>query len=263
MKIQNRIGRVYQLHDNALLERHWGRENGPYQVGNLRYLRNLRPKAQRIIDVGAHCGSNTIEYSTWCQSVEAFEPTPDTFQYLKTNIDYNRANTPQGRYYHKGQHGHWPDIQDGWFKTEQGFADLAMTAQIQTHNLALGQQPGLAHIKNNNKGLANYITPGDNGNIEITTIDSFGWQDVDIIKIDVEGREWEVIQGAQETIQRCRPVVQVEMWGWERRFGINNQHLLDYFKNLNYCHTNNRGQDLPWNAVKKIPRTMDRFFIPI
>lgn len=262
MKIQNRIGRIYQLHDNPLLEKHWGRENGPYQVGNLRYLRNLCPQARRIIDVGAHVGSNSIEYSTWANAVESFEPTPDTFQYLQTNIDYNRLNTPKGRYYHQGQPGHWPNHPDGWFRTSEGFASLAMTGQITLHNQAIGDQPGQAHIHNNNQGLANYIQPSADGTVEITTIDSFGWNDVDIIKVDVEGREWPVIQGARQTIQLCRPVIQVEMWQWERRFGIDNQHMLDYFRSLNYRHTNNRGQDLPWDAVKKITRTMDRFFIP-
>jgi hypothetical protein len=262
MIIQNRIGRRYQLHDNPLLEQHWGRENGPYQVGNLRYLRLLKPHARRIIDVGAHVGSNTIEYATWAHSVEAFEPTPETFEYLRVNVDYNQQHTPQGRYYHRGQAGHWPDHADGWFREDQGFASLAMQAHITLHNLALADRAGYASIHNNNQGLANYIQPDLQGRIPVSTIDSYAWQDVDIIKIDVEGREWPVLQGADATIRLCRPVVQVEMWGWERRFGINNQHMLDFFRDLGYTHTNNRGQVLPWDAVKKIPRTMDRFFVP-
>ena len=262
MIIHNRIGRRYETHDNTLLEQHWGRHNGPYQVGNLRYLRTLRPQARRIIDVGAHVGSNVIEYSTWAKTVEAFEPTPDTFQFLQRNIAWNQAHTPQGRYYHKEQSGHWPDHPDGWYRDAGGFASLAMTADIHLHHIALADQPGQAEICENNRGLANYIRPDSQGSVQVRTIDSYAWLDVDIIKVDVEGREWPVIQGARQTIQLCRPVVQVEMWQWERRFGIRNQDMLDWFRDLGYRHTNNRGDDLPWDAVKKIPRTMDRFFVP-
>ena len=270
MLIKNRIGRRYITHDNALLEQHWGRENGPYQVRNLQYLRTLKPQARRIIDVGAHVGSNTIEYATWAHQVEAFEPTADTYEMLQQNIAWNQQNTPQGRYYDlRSQcYGHWPDHPDGWFRTDQGFASLAITGAITTHNKALGDTAGQAYLNRHAEDLANYITPVnhileiDAETVAVSTIDSYGWQDVDVIKIDVEGREWCVVQGAINTITHSRPVVQVEMWGWERRFGINNQHMLDWFRTQGYRYTNNRGEDLPWHATGRIPRTMDRFFVP-
>ena len=43
------------------------------------------------------------------------------------------------------------------------------------------------------------------------TIDSLGLSDVDFMKIDVEGHELEAITGASATIQRCRPVLVVEL----------------------------------------------------
>ena len=215
-------------------------------------------------------GSNTIEYATWAQQVEAFEPTVDTYEMLQQNIAWNQQNTPQGRYYDlRSQcYGHWPDHPDGWFRTDQGFASLAITGAITTHNKALGDTAGQAYLNRHAEDLANYITPVNNileinaETVAVSTIDSYGWQDVDVIKIDVEGREWCVVQGAINTITHSRPVVQVEMWGWERRFGINNQHMLDWFRTQGYRYTNNRGEDLPWHATGRIPRTMDRFFVP-
>jgi hypothetical protein len=42
------------------------------------------------------------------------------------------------------------------------------------------------------------------------TIDSTGVQDVDFIKLDVEGHEYEVVLGAQKTINEFKPVVLIE-----------------------------------------------------
>jgi hypothetical protein len=47
--------------------------------------------------------------------------------------------------------------------------------------------------------------------IPVRTVDSFGYRTVDFIKIDVEGHEYQVIQGALKTIQRCRPAIMVEI----------------------------------------------------
>jgi hypothetical protein len=42
-------------------------------------------------------------------------------------------------------------------------------------------------------------------------LDSFNFDTVDLIKIDVEGHEYQVVKGALKTIQRCRPAVVVEI----------------------------------------------------
>jgi FkbM family methyltransferase len=47
--------------------------------------------------------------------------------------------------------------------------------------------------------------------INVTTLDEFKYDDVDLIKIDVEGHEIHVIRGAIHTIKRCKPVIIVEI----------------------------------------------------
>jgi len=49
------------------------------------------------------------------------------------------------------------------------------------------------------------------GNIECRTLDSFNLTDVDYIKIDVDGFEVPVLRGAQETIRKNNPVINIEM----------------------------------------------------
>jgi hypothetical protein len=263
--IQSRHGRRYQMQEHAHLSRVWGEHRGPYQVRNLRRLRDLVPRARTIIDVGAHIGSNTIEYATWAETVHSFEPNPQTYQHLVHNIAWNAANQPQGRYWRRGQPGHWPDIPDGWYKKHGTFASLAMTAAISTYNLALSHRPGTATLRTRNQGLADYIThnPEHSGpEVQLVTVDSFGFENVDAIKLDTEGTEWWIIQGADQTIQKYRPVVQVEMWRWDRRHGINNQDMLDYFRSLDYRQTDVQGRPVAWDELGRISGLMDRFFVP-
>jgi hypothetical protein len=49
-----------------------------------------------------------------------------------------------------------------------------------------------------------------NGNIEVRRLDDLGLERVNYIKMDCEGFEYRVLQGAEQTIRRCRPVVVVE-----------------------------------------------------
>jgi FkbM family methyltransferase len=46
--------------------------------------------------------------------------------------------------------------------------------------------------------------------VPVYALDTFGFEDVDYIKIDVEGFEKKVLLGAAQTIERCNPVIVIE-----------------------------------------------------
>ena len=48
------------------------------------------------------------------------------------------------------------------------------------------------------------------GDTQIIRLDNLNIADVDYIKIDCEGFEYRVLQGAEQTIKHCRPVVVIE-----------------------------------------------------
>ena len=47
--------------------------------------------------------------------------------------------------------------------------------------------------------------------VELRTLDSYGFEDVAFIKIDVEGHEEAVLAGAGDTLVRAKPVLLIEI----------------------------------------------------
>lgn len=82
---------------------------------------------------------------------------------------------------------------------------------------ALGKMNGVMHIKRidpripmNFGGVSLKDTSGPLEETQVVTIDSFSLKRLDVLKLDVEGMEIEALEGAAETIKRCKPVIFAE-----------------------------------------------------
>jgi FkbM family methyltransferase len=62
--------------------------------------------------------------------------------------------------------------------------------------------------------------PCETLHVAVKRLDDFAFEDVDFIKIDVEGHELQVLEGGRETLGRCRPVVLAEVDHHEGVFGF-------------------------------------------
>jgi FkbM family methyltransferase len=86
-------------------------------------------------------------------------------------------------------------------------------ANLQIMDFALGNENTTANmiITEGNTGHT-HIDPASvgAGNVEVKRLDDLTLAQVDYIKMDCEGYEYRVLQGAEQTIRRCRPVVVVE-----------------------------------------------------
>jgi len=75
------------------------------------------------------------------------------------------------------------------------------------------------------------ITGIDKGSIKCYSIDDMKIDDVDFIKIDVDGPDRLVVQGAQKTIEKCKPIMYVEYGDeqkqWERKMKNRTVELKD------------------------------------
>jgi FkbM family methyltransferase len=93
-------------------------------------------------------------------------------------------------------------------------ANVAQLGNVVVHRKAAGAAPGVIHVPprdydsaGNFGGVA--LGGGVGEQVPVVTIDSLKLQRLRLMKIDVEGMELEVLQGAAETIMRCEPAF---MW---------------------------------------------------
>lgn len=86
------------------------------------------------------------------------------------------------------------------------------------HPVALGRTESFIemNIVQGNTGHS-HINPESigRGTIPLKTLDSFNFNNIDMIKIDVEGFEEEILAGSLETIKRNRPIIVVEQQNHE------------------------------------------------
>lgn len=286
----NKFGRCYWLLsiDNLQGPRFSG-NNVYYQGNNSRLIRTIYPNARRIIDVGANVGNNTIAYAEWAQNVESFEPTPTTLTMLKANIEIAKRSNLKGIYWQgtdKTGSVHRDATQNvGWFSWKGQPQPMNIVGNITVHEVAItnrnvgtiGIQDHPEHGGHNFAVYNNTQVKKSQYIVEVParTIDSFAFTDVDAIKIDVEGSELFVIDGAQNTIDTYRPSVQVEIVPKQcGQYGYKPQDLYDFFAKRDYvCVSAVRkpankdqaglyfGKDIGMTH-RQIAKYMDRLFVP-
>lgn len=157
------------------------------------------------LDVGANIGLYSLALSALAPRgrVFAFEPSPGSFEYLERNVEANGLANVESFQLALGDQAdatvHFHDIP---FFTAGSFTvddDSFLTSEV--------------------LGSSYFEAPA-------TTLDSFvaehGIERVDLVKIDVEGAELSVLDGAKETLSALRPKVVLEFnsFGFTLHHGI-------------------------------------------
>ena len=87
---------------------------------------------------------------------------------------------------------------------------------------------------------------GDTIECEVRTLDSFQFENVDFLKIDVEGAELDVLRGGMNTIETHRPIITTEH-SQQTPEGIRNSYeVLTLMDSLNYEYRQTIGGDFIW-----------------
>jgi FkbM family methyltransferase len=119
--------------------------------------------------------------------------------------------------------GLWSRDFVGSFARVIAFEPVAVFRECLEHNvkgtnfevqpIALGDQDtqGTMIITEDNSGHS-HLDPATmgTGNVQVVRLDTLNFHDVSYIKIDCEGYEYRILQGAEQTILRCRPVIVIE-----------------------------------------------------
>ncbi len=160
-------------------------ETGTYEKGVLGFMQDYLQPGDVFVDIGANIGLMSI-YAAKCVGneghVHAFEALPKTAAILQENIDINACRN------------------------------------ITIHGFALGAENGIATIYENpqvNRGGASLVVNdgSDGTQIPVKKLDDVYPSEapISMVKIDVEGYEPMVLEGARNTLLRCRPIVIIEV----------------------------------------------------
>lgn len=140
-------------------------------------------KGDIVVDAGAHIGLHTLVMANAVGEkgrVYAFEPQKKIYNELCANICLN------------------------------GYSN------VKTYNCALSDECRELRMEVSpykNEGGTRVMEDGTGEIIQGVTLDSLHLEGISLIKMDVENHEYHVLKGASATINRCRPLIIVEIWG--------------------------------------------------
>mgnify|MGYP001167338277 FL=1 len=143
------------------------------------------------LDIGAHVGIWSMRLAEKFKRVYAFEPVPKHIECWKQNM-LKFTN----------EHSEWRNIST-------------------LNTVALGHENGTATMivpNTANSGRATFVEKLFNNKhdfpkleVETRTLDSYEFEQVDFIKMDVESFELKVLQGAENTIRKHKPIMYIEV----------------------------------------------------
>lgn len=153
-----------------------------YEAIELEQLQGFVAAQPSVLDIGANIGNHALYFATRMQAkkVVVIEPNPLALPALLANIILNNLEN-----------------------------------QIDTQHLGFGLSDvtdGGYWMKKHKKNLGATKMQSGGGDISVKRGDEiFANQAFDLIKIDVEGMEIRVLHGLQETIQKARPIMLIEV----------------------------------------------------
>lgn len=166
---------TFDVSTNAKMAAQFER-TGHHYAGDIETVQPYINPGSVVIDIGAHVGTMAIPMARYAGTLMAFEPMKENQKYLEMNIIKNAADN------------------------------------IIVFKNALGARKGtvsMSPVDASNTGSNTVRGPGD---IPMETLDSYYFDNVSLIKIDVEGYEPDVLAGAGYTIEQNRPVVFFELF---------------------------------------------------
>ena len=176
------------------------------------FLNSIISSNETAVDIGANAGYYSMPLSRHFTKVFAFEPVPQIYKKLCENIRLNQISNIKT------------------FSTAVGDEDKILPYFIQSV---------IDGDRNINTGLSS-LTKRENFKtkeivINVNRLDTlFPEEKINLLKVDVEGHEYQVFQGAIQIINKLKPVII-----WEASFNISKINTLrsfDFLSSRDYKH---------------------------
>lgn len=175
---------------------------GLFEFPEMAFLMHFLRPDDLYVDVGANVGSYVILACAVARARGvAFEPVPSTFDRLRANVELNKLATTV-RMFNKG------------VGRELGRLRFTAREGATNHVLASGEEGGASV------------------SVEVVTLDSaLECEEPAFLKIDVEGFETHVIEGARAVLSRqSLGAVLVELNGSGRRYGMDESKIVEVMR---------------------------------
>jgi FkbM family methyltransferase len=129
-----------------------------------------------VLDIGANVGIFAVRQALRGACVYAFEPNPEAFSRLRSNVEAN-----------------------------------LLPGAVATYHKAVGISPGRAALRRSNATVATRVVPDAGTEIEVVTLDQIvtelGLDAVSLLKLDVEGAEVDILRGGGYALRVVKRVV--------------------------------------------------------
>ena len=164
----------------------WKLENGGWEKARLDHMHSTTKNGDRVLYIGGEEGDMAALLASWGANLSLVEPNELVWPNIKAIWDANDLPPVWSMFvgfcgktstdnFTAGHFTDWPPCADGPVIGDHGFKELR--------------------------------DPGDR---PIIAVDDMGIKP-DMISMDVEGAEWEVLQGAERTINECRPRIYLSL----------------------------------------------------
>jgi FkbM family methyltransferase len=166
-------------------------KSGTYYEHELLHAVSTLPRGGTFVDAGAHYGNHSVFFGLECGAdrIVSIEPNPVTFMGLVHNLEQN------------------------------GLADRATAVNVAIHQSwrrvdidIPAWNPGPENKAISNTGMARVEAAAGDGTVDAMPLDEVvaDVERVTLIKIDVEGNAWGVVESGRQTIERDRPILILE-----------------------------------------------------
>jgi FkbM family methyltransferase len=149
-----------------------------------------------FLDIGANFGTYSIALARAVGprgKVHSFEPQRLIHNLLAGSVALNSLTNVHCHNVAVGDHDGRVEVPQFDYSQPLNFGSIEFTG---------AQRERLTQTPGNDPSRVEYVP--------LTTIDRFDFDKVHVMKIDAEGMEFQVLDGAMNTIRRCRPVLYVE-----------------------------------------------------